>query len=288
MSMRTTTELLDAQARQAQEMELKRMYTELSSLQIERDDAVLRYEQLSTNLRREHDMQQQESRRERQALQRRLDELRVRCDKLEASKYDVESQTVPLRERLAKAQAEAERTRVETTALQQTLDDTRRKLGDAEMAAAALREELQTSVATERGRADLLEQRVQEVLRDLQDAKDRALAEAQQAVRDRELLQRQYSAAVQNIQAAQNALHRSEREVVSLQAQLERLGEALRLHKQQIKSNDEGVLGLQRELEQARLRERTHLLAVEQLKVDNARLLRAQGRMAELSSARVF
>ncbi|EPY25360.1 hypothetical protein AGDE_11847 [Angomonas deanei] len=279
LNMQSTTELLDAQTRQSQEIELKRLYAELSALQVQRDEAVLRYEQHTLNLRRDSEVQLQESRRDKQILQRKLDEYRGRCDKLEQLKIDSEGQIQPLRDRLQTTQNEVEKLRSENASLLQKKDELLRKISESEISLSEAKEQEQISLSAERKRADMLEQRVEEVLKSLQEAKDRACNESQLAIRQKDILHGQLQEANQRIILLENQLGREQRESRAAQSQLERINKALLLHKDQIRNYETRWGALQKDLEVYKQRERNHLLQVEQLKVENNRIARTQSRL---------
>lgn len=278
---RSTTELMEAQVRQSQEMELKRLYGELATAQMQRDEALHRYEQLAGNLRREQDQTVQDAHREAQLTRKKLAEEQKRADRLEQEVGRLQGQLTELREKLSTAQQTSRQLQTERAGLSSQVCELQRKWQEAQEQLQHTRDEAATSTALERQRADGLEQRVTDALKELSVSKERAVAEVAAAEAMKAQYQREALEYQRKLQAAQTTLLAREREREVLQTQQERLNDALGLHKRQLAACDERLRGVQSQLEESRQHQRASVLAMERLKIDNARLLRAQEQLVD-------
>ncbi|RNE97401.1 hypothetical protein TraAM80_09344 [Trypanosoma rangeli] len=281
LKLRTTTELLETQTRQAQEMELKRLYGEISNLQLQRDDAVLRYEQLSSSLRREETDRLTEAQQETQLVRRKLRDQEQKYEQLDKENTRVKEELRVFREKCKGQTGDLQRARLERDQTLKKMEELRRALATSEEACERVHAEAKNDMAKERQRVRELEQRVDEVLRDMQASRDRANASTMAIERQRDELCRQLADLQERLKAVQTRLSARDREVEVLTAKAEHLQEAVRMNQKQALSCDERVQQLlaQDEEKSRQLREMT--LMVERLKREGARVARARDRLIE-------
>nr|CCC90672.1 unnamed protein product [Trypanosoma congolense IL3000] len=287
MGARSTTELLEMQTRQAQEIELKRLYTELSALQLQRDDALLRYEQLSSNLRREEAERASDTQREIQQLRNKLRELQQRHDLLEKEHAHLKEEARVLREKSKSHASDLQRSRQERDQAVRKVDDLRRALAAAEEACETAKREGREEAARERQRLEEQAQRNEDVVRELQLSKERALAAVGTAERQRDDERHKLAAAKDRLDALQSRLENRERETEVLNSKLVHMQEAVRLNQQQALACDERVQQLLAQDEEKTRQLREMKLLVERLKLESARATRACERLQEEVNVRV-
>ncbi|EKF98597.1 hypothetical protein TCSYLVIO_010502 [Trypanosoma cruzi] len=287
-SLRTTTELLEAQTRKAQEMELKRLYSELSSLQLQRDDALLRYEQLSSSLRREEADRLSEAQRETQGLRQKLRDQEQNYEQLDTERNRVKEELRVLREKCKSHASELQRARQERDQTLKKMEELRRALATAEETCERLRSEAKNDTAKERQRVHELEQHLDEVLREMQASKDRANASTTAMERQRDELRKELADSQERLTAVQARLSARDREAEVLAAKAEHLQEAVRMNQKQALSCNERVQQLlaQDEEKSRQLREMT--LKVERLQWESARVSRAHDRLLEDVNSRFY
>ncbi|EKF27403.1 hypothetical protein MOQ_008878 [Trypanosoma cruzi marinkellei] len=287
-SLRTTTELLEAQTRQAQEIELKRLYSELSNLQLQRDDALLRYEQLSGSLRREEADRLTEAQRETQGLRQKLRDQEQNYEQLENEKNRVKEELRVLREKCKGHASELQRARQDRDQTLKKMEELRRALATAEETCERLRSEAKNDTAKERQRVYELEKHFDEVIRDMQASKDRANASMAAMERQRDELCKALADSQERLTAVQARLSARDREAEVLVAKAEHLQEAVRMNQKQALSCNERVQQLltQDEEKSRQLREMT--LKMERLQLESARVARARDRLLEDVNSRFY
>ncbi|RNF08427.1 uncharacterized protein Tco025E_07176 [Trypanosoma conorhini] len=281
LNLRTTTEVLEAQTRQAQEMELKRLYGEISNIQLQRDDALLRYEQLSSSLRREEADRLTEAQRETQAVRQKLRDQEQKYEQLAKGNSRVKDELRALREKYKSQTGDLQRARQEREETFKKMEELRRALATAEEAYERVQSEAKDDTAKERQRVREVEQRVDEVLREMRASRGRANAATVAVERQRDELRKQLTDSQERLTAVQARLSARDREVEVLAAKAEHLQEAVRMNQKQALSCDERVQQLlaQDEEKSRQLREMT--LTVERLKREAARVARARDRLIE-------
>ncbi|KPI85122.1 hypothetical protein ABL78_5815 [Leptomonas seymouri] len=289
-SLRTqsTAELLEAQARQAREMEVKRLYGEVSALQLQRDDALRQYEQLTSRLQRDRDQQLQEAQRQLQSAQRNLSDLRVRCEELEETRSTQEVSLRQTREELRQAQQDAQQARFSLDSQTRKLKSLQQQLEDATVRVAAAEEERKSATEHDQTRTRELEASVAQALQDVQASKERAYAEVEETQRRYEQLQYNHLQAQEQLRERQQALDRKERACSIMELQVGRLEEGLEAHKRRLAESDRRIQLLETQLSEARQQQRSSCLSLEQFKIQNAQLSRARDQLAGMLQTRGF
>jgi chromosome segregation ATPase len=288
LRMQSTGELLEAQARQAREMEVKRLYGEVSALQQQRDDALRQYEQLTSRLQRDRDQQVQEAQRQLQSVQRSLSDTRVRCEELEATKSAQEASLRQTREELRRVQQEAQQARLSFDSQTHRMTALQQQLAEAAARIAAAEEERKRLVQHEQQRSTELEGSVASALKDVQEARERAYAEVEEVQRRHEQLQHSYQHLQEQLRERQQAVETKERARSILELQMGKLEEGLEGHKRRLAECDRRIQQLEGQLNEARQQQRSSCVTLEQLKIRNHQLTRARDQLAEMLQGRSF
>ncbi|ORC86392.1 uncharacterized protein TM35_000281080 [Trypanosoma theileri] len=286
--LRSTTELLEAQTRQALEVEVKRLYGEVSAMQMQRDDAMLRYEQLSNSLRREESDRMAAVQRETQMLQQKIRDQEQQYQQLDMEYNRTKEELRLLREKCKGYTTELQNVRQEQDQSLRKVEELRRALTTAEETCEQVRRKAKEDIAGERKRVQELEQHVEGVARDMQSSKDRAHAATLTAERQCEELRHQLTEAQERVKTAQTRLSTREREVEVLTANVQHLQEAVRLNQQQALACDGRVQQLLQQDEEKSRKLREMTLLVERLKMEGARAARARDRLIEDVSTRMY
>ncbi|XQJ26073.1 hypothetical protein NXY56_002022 [Leishmania guyanensis] len=288
LRFQSTTELLEAQARQAQELELKRLYGEVSTLQLQRNDAVRQYEQRTARLQRDCDQQLQDVQRQLQSAQRSLAEVRSRCEELEETKATQEASLRKARDELRQAQQDGQQYRLSADSHARKLASAQQQLAEANERLSALQREKQSAVRQAQERASELESNVAQVLQEVQSAKERAYVEVGEVQRRYEELRMQNSKLQDGLREREAALAKKERERNILEVQLGRLEEGLEAHKRRIVEADRRVQQLEQQLTETRQQHRGSFLSLEQMKLQNVQLTRTRDQLTEMLQGRLF
>ncbi|KAK7194087.1 hypothetical protein NESM_000321400 [Novymonas esmeraldas] len=288
MRLQSTAELLDAQTRQAQAMEVQRLYGEVAALQLQRDDAVRQYEQLNARLQRDRDQELQEAQRQLHSAQRGLAEARTRCEELEETRATQEAALRKAREELRLAQQEAQQHRLGADSNARKLASVQQQLTEVQQRLSALQDEKQSAVRLAQERASELEANVARALQDVQGAKERAYAEVSEVQRRYEQLRLLHTKTVDELRERDGVVAAKERERAIAAAQLVRLEDGLAAHKTRVATADRRVQQLEQQLADARLQQRGNIVSLEQLKLQNSQLTRTRDQLTELLQARSY
>jgi hypothetical protein len=279
-AINSPTAAIEAQARHAQELELKRLYSELASAQLQRDDAVARLEHLTSLRKAEVDDKVRELARslESSKLQRR--ELEERVEKLEA-------ELTRSREACTAARADYSRALSDRTVLEREKAEAHRAVEEAKRAKqmAVTAQETAVAAATEevdreKRAARALERRLEALRNESLAQKDRSAAELEQLQRTITEFRGALKDAQQRAEATLQTLAERDRAHDALQGKCERLMHGLSAHKQQLAQCDEKLLALTQRESLLAQELRTAQLALEQQRMENARTLRDRERLA--------
>ncbi|KAG5508938.1 hypothetical protein GH5_06154 [Leishmania sp. Ghana 2012 LV757] len=288
LRFQSTAELLEAQTRQAQEMELKRLYGEVSTLQLQRNDAVRQSEQRTARLQREYDQQLQDVQRQLQSAQRHLSEVRSRCEKLEETSAAQEASLRKVRDELRQAKQDSQQHRLSAESNARKLASTQKQLAESNERLSALQEEKQSATRKAQEGASELEANVTRALQEVQSAKEHAYAEVEEVQRRYEQLRVQNAKLQDHLREREAALVKKERERRILAAQLGRLEDGLEAHKRQVVESERRVQLLEQQLAGTRQQQRDSFLSLEQMKLQNTQLTRMRDQLAEMLHARSF
>ncbi|KAH9584222.1 hypothetical protein LSM04_004511 [Trypanosoma melophagium] len=286
--LRSTAELLEAQTRQALEVEVKRLYGEVSAMQLQRDDAMMRYEQLSNSLRREESDKMSAVQRETQMLQQKLREQEQQYEQLDMEYNRTKEELRLLREKCKGYTTELQNAREEKDQSLRKVEELRRNLATAEEKCEQVRRKAKDDIAGERKRVEELEKHVENVARDIQTSKDRAYAATLAAERQCEELRHQLIEAQERLKTTQTRLSTREHEVEVLTSNVQHLQEAVRLNQQQALACDGRVQQLLQQDEEKSRKLREMTLLVERLKMEGARVARARDRLMEDVTTRLY
>ncbi|GET87423.1 hypothetical protein, conserved [Leishmania tarentolae] len=286
LRLQSTAELLEAQTRQAQEIELKRLYGEVSALQLQRNDAVRQCEQCTSRLQRDFDQQLQEVQRQLQSTQRNLSEARSRCEELEETKVAQDTSLRKARDELRQAQQDVQQYRLSADSNARKLASAQQHLAEVNERLSALQEEKQSAAQQTQERARELEANVAQALQEVQSAKERAYAEVEEVQRRCDQLQLQNSKLQGHLREREAELVKKERERSIMAAQIGRLEDGLEAHKRQILESDRRVQQLEQQLTAMRQQQRDNFVSLEQMRLQNSQLTRTRDQLAEMLQAR--
>lgn len=268
----STVSLLEAQTRQAQDMEIKRLYGELGNVQRQRDEALDRVHNMTLTMQEKERGLLEDHRREGLSLQKRLHEVRNVLEKRESECMTLQSQVQQLREKLKKEETGSQEARLERDSLKREVEELERKDSERERTIRQLQDERDARRGRESEIHAQLEQRVEEVLEDLRQSRSKSLQEASAAERERTELRHQLTETQKKLQAAQQLLAKRDREKEVLDVQMAKLQESLTSHKQQLAMCDAKLMELHRSKEELQRQQRLNVLATEHLKMENSRL----------------
>jgi chromosome segregation ATPase len=272
--------IIDSHARNVQEVELKRLYAEVTSLQLQRDDLQFRMEQLQASSRRDADQAVRDLKRDLELLKYRARDLEERNTKLET---ELNSQ----RESNRRIQQDKKLSLEENQRLAHSIEDLEKKLAEALKQNASLSSQLEASRTEHR---DALEEErtvAQTMERRLEETKKEAGAERDRLRQQKSELERQLAEERSIVKELQGKVSVSQRssmekdlELQNQSAKADRLAQGLALHKQQIQLLDDRLNGMLLAEQQYKRDLRSLTLHVEQLRMDNVRIARERDRLA--------
>lgn len=268
----STTSLLENQVRQAQDLEIKRLYAELGNMQRQRDEALDRAHQHGSILQEKERGLLEDHRREYLSVQKRVQDLRTALDHKSAACGRLEVEVVDCREKLHTAESEILRLRLSRDSLQRQVEELKR-LSEEKIVRAE--ESVNESVEKRRKdseRIEAAERRVDEVLSDLQRSRDVFRRESAAHERERSGLQDQLAATRKQLQETEQTLGKRDREHEVLSLQMQKLKESIETHRKQLLQSDAKLVETHRNFEELKRQQRTSLIALEQLKLENGRL----------------
>jgi hypothetical protein len=273
--------VMESQARQAQDVELKRMYTEVTTVQLQRDDAVLRFEQLTASRRIEGDDKSRELKRDLDMARLRIEELEERAHRHEHELERQRDACKTAREEHRNAVAERTRTEREKAGCAKEAETAKRMLTEAQhqldSATADFKE--QEAAASRNTRA--LERRHEDARREFFALRDRHTAEVEEL--QRAVDESRAAAADSGSKAATlfATVHEKDRVAEAGQAKCERLAAGLAAHKQQLATCDEQLSALNQRDAHRSGELRTVTLTCEQLRLENVRVGRERDRLTQ-------
>ena len=167
------TAVIESHARSAQEAELRRLYAENTSLQLQRDDALFRVEQIQNSNRHDLDTANRDLRRELESVRHRVRELEDRNTKLE-------SEIAASRESLRRAREEQKSALQAATNAESRVEDLQKQAKDFQRSIQQLKTERDdlssekaTAVEAERAIIRQLERRVEQMKSDENSEKEK-------------------------------------------------------------------------------------------------------------------
>ncbi|KAG5481988.1 hypothetical protein LSCM1_05701 [Leishmania martiniquensis] len=286
LRLQSTAELLETQTRQAQEMEVKRLYGEVSALQLQRNDAIRQCEQRTARLQRECDQQVQDVQRQLQSAQRSLSEVRSRCETLEETNAAQETSLRKARDELRQAKQDGQQHRLSAERQVHKLASAEKQLAEVKERLGALQEENQNAARKARERASETEANVAGALQEAQSARERAYAEVGEVQRRYEQLRAQHAKLQDHLREREAALVKKDRERSILAAQMSRLEDGLEAHKRRVLESERRAQLLEQQLAETRQQQRDSFLSLEQVKLQNTQLMRTRDQLAEMLQAR--
>lgn len=272
----TTTSLLEAQARQAQDAEIKRLYASLSTAQQQRDEALDRLHNAKRSGQEREQGLEEDRRRELQGLQARVRELRAALDTKESDAVSQQSLLSASREELAAVRVTLDETTRDKDRLQREVAELKRSQEECQRRIAQLTQEQQQWGSREKELHTRLEERVGSAISDLRECSDRARAELAEVLKERDDLRSKLADAQRTSRQQQQTIARCQREHEVLDTQRGRLQEALAAHKQQLSECDAQLVQAKAQRESLQRQVREGVLESERLRMD---LMYAQQRM---------
>ena len=273
------SDTLTKHAYELQEVELRRLTAEVTSLQIQRDDALYKLEQVSA----------QRKSQESEALRNCRKDLEVsksRAVDLEERNQSLQDKVAELRDAVREAkdkQDEAERNRdAAIQQLQRTRDESRdmdRKIQSQELRLHEAEVKLKTSTEDADRRIQNAEARAEEVRKDEAVRRDRITAQLNESQRMVEELRNDNSALLSRLSAAEGGLMERQRSVEALQQKVEHLSSVVDTLHQQLQQSEDRVSAYTHQEAMMRDDLRTMALDCERLRLENIRGVREVERL---------
>ena len=219
--------LVDTQTRMAQEQEIKRLYSEISALTAQRDEAVFRLEAVNSSRKNDLDERLRESRRDADGLRSRVRELEERLAVLQTEHSRAVDEARVAKEECRTAQADRSRIMNEKQELVRQADQSKRAQIQAEEKAESVAQETQRQLEAEKRVVRTMERRITDMRQEDQQLRDRLTAECEDWRRQFE----QTSAALrdqqQKVSELRTALSEKEKIAETLTVKCERLTQGL-------------------------------------------------------------
>lgn len=239
----STVDLLESQARQAQELEVKRLNAELTSAVMLRDEALFRLDQTQQHRKQDYDDRLGDAKRDGDMLRARVQSAEERAERLQRELAQALEHTRSLKEKLKTAVNEAGK-------VGQDRDAALAKADEAKKLLAAKDEALQQAVHDKDEAAEAVkhherqaERRIDDVRREAQLLKDRIAVATTDTERLQNTLKRENKELTHALQAAQAAVRDRDREVEALNSKIGWLLKGLTQHKAQLVECDQRLQG---------------------------------------------
>lgn len=278
--VRSATDVLEAQSREAQAVEIKRLYSELSSAQLQRDEAIYRYEQMVSSRKSDADDRVAELRREIEHQRSRCKEAEDRNGLLLSELNTAKDHLRTQKEKVKTISSELHIAVSERDSVTRRAEEGKKALVRAEALVDQLRSEKNEAVAHEKRAAQALERRITEARQTETNAHDALKQAAEDAQRQLDTMRSH----VNDLQLSKHDLvaqvQERDRALEAQNGKLEKMTLGLQACKEQLIQCDER-LGSYVAMEQQWKREGRQLaLAIEQLRMESQRHQRERDRVA--------
>jgi hypothetical protein len=272
VALQTTAAVIDSQARQALELELKRLYGEVASAQMQRDDALYRLEQFLISRRSDGEDRIAE-------MQRNVDLHREQRRAAEERSERVEKQLSVCRDDLRRAReqlksmaAEVQKVASERDLASRRAEDLQRQMSRHAEALSEARAEKDAAVEGERRGAKMLERRLQQCEEELQQERERVTSLIAEHDRKLHTLQQQLLEQDTRLNDAHTRADEKTRVAEVLQTKVERLQQGLKQFRDQAALHAEQQQRCAQQEQQYKHTIRSMTLLVEQLRMEAFRL----------------
>ena len=273
------TAVIESQMRQAQEIELRRLYAEVAAAQQSRDDATLKLEQQAATRRVEADETTRQLRHELEAAKARVRDLEERSQRLEHENERYKEQARVAREENRAANGEKLRLESEKAAKERALEEEQRARVQLTSQVAAAKQQADDALDNERRATRSVQRQLDAMTRDHQAHVDRSRDEVEDLQRQVESHRSAATDSGTRVKLLEAHLTEKERAIDACVSKAERLTQGLAAHRQQLVACDERLSQMAAN-EEANARElRGATLVVEQMKLENARLERERERL---------
>lgn len=288
LTVRSTAEVLDSQSRHAQDMEVKRLYAELTAAQLQRDDAVYRFEQLLTNRRAEAEDRTSDIRRELESQRLRTRELEERCERLEGELNQTRDQLRSVKEKAKNLQSEVLTVQAEKESFGRRAEESKKLAARLEAQVESLRAEKDEAVAAEKKTLRAMERKMDELRQEEQTIREKLKIAADEAERRWEAAQQQLHDLQSSKQTLLIQLSDKDRVIEQNNSKADKLSVGIKACKEQLMQCDERLVAYAN-LEQQWKRDARHLaLQMEQLKMEVIRATREKDRLLHELQSRKF
>lgn len=272
------SDLVESQAKHAMELEIKRLYADLSTAQLQRDDLQSRLEQTLATRRWESDQNVRSAQKDAELLSVRLKEIEERSARLE-------SELEKCKDTIRQLRDEAKTSASDRAKLQREKTDAVARCDDAKRAAVSSLEEVDRARQEGKDRLEAeerlrrtLERRMEECKRDEQAMRDRAAGDLADLSRTVNELKGANQDLHDQLAAAQAALAEKERLLESAVTKANRMSQGLTSHKNLVATCEARIAELlQREAQlSAELRDLN--VFMEKCRLENVRISRDRER----------
>ena len=276
----TTADVLDSQSRQAQDFEIKRLASELTSAQLMRDDALFRLDQLNLTRRQDADDRFAEAKRDLEVARSRAKECDERAERLQRELNSASESLRTARDKLKFSQAETAKVAHERETLQKKYDELKKTVSDKEEQLQVAVQDKADAVESATRASSQLERRLEESRREMQSLREKFSINLNDAERAKETLTRENRELFQSLQVAQGALRDKDREVETANSKIGWLLKGLTQHKQQITECDQRLQSYAAQEAQSRGELKEAVVQLTHCKMELARCMRDRDRLA--------
>ncbi|CCW71696.1 unnamed protein product [Phytomonas sp. Hart1] len=277
----TTREIMEEQAQRAQTAELRQLTEELSHVQLQKDEVTRRYELLLQNSRQDTEEVVKRQQYQTNALQKQLTEAQQIHRRTQEELTTYKGKLARAQEELRGLRSEADEVRSERESISERLTAAQEQIANFKEKVFRAQAEGRAAVESEKRRVDALEQRVTEVLRELDSARTNSNSESLRAQEERDASLAKMQEIEQKAQALREAMQSIQIERDQLRVQLGRLQQGLELHKQRLAAGELEISKLRAEVATGEQQRKKLLLSMEKLSLENARLMHSRDRLLE-------
>jgi chromosome segregation ATPase len=281
--VKSATEVLESQSRAAQTVEIKRLYSELSTAQLQRDEATYRYDQLVASRKSDFDDRVAELRRDIDHQRARVKDTEDRNAQLQAEITSVKDQCRSQKEKCKTLSSEMHVVSSERDSALRRAEEGKKALARAEALVDQLRTEKNDAVAHEKRAAQSLERRAAEarqvettahdVLKQATEESQRQLDTMRNQINDLQLAKHELAAQLQE----------RDRALEAQTGKMEKMSLGLHACKEQLLQCDERLVAFNHQEQQWKRDGRQLALVIEQLRMEAMRLQKDRDRaMQEL------
>ncbi|CUG88401.1 Hypothetical protein, putative [Bodo saltans] len=276
--VKSATEVLESQSRAAQAVEIKRLYSELSTAQLQRDEATYRYDQLVASRKSDSDDRVAELRRELEHQRARVKDAEDRVAQLQAEVSSTKDHLRAQKEKCKTLSSEMHIVVSERDSAARRAEEGKKALVRSEALVDQLRAEKNDAVAHEKRAVLSLERRTAEarqvetnahdVLKQATEDSQRQLDGLRNQINDLQLAKHELAAQLQERDRAYEAQT----------GKMEKMSLGLQACKEQLVQCDERLVAFHQQEQQWKRDGRQLALVIEQLRMEAMRLQKDRDR----------